>query len=198
MRYREQTTVATVVMHKDGCELTRLAGGSKTLSSKFWRAASKLVMSCGPMRVRLKSTIAIFLCVALLGACAERVILPSSYSQQVGGGHQRVTEQRVSKKKLLASLKQGEGANEVRLVTVFRRDRQQLPQYRIFDIRSGSAYHLLGLEDGDILLAANDHIIFDPAGFRTFVIDYLKDQSEASLTISRGGVATLYRYSFDE
>jgi type II secretory pathway component PulC len=133
-----------------------------------------------------------------LAACAEKVQLPSRYSEQLGGGHQRVEDHAVSKKKFLATLRQGEGANEVRLVSVFRREGQQLPQYRIFDVRAGSAYQLLGLEDGDIILAANDHIIYDPGGFRTFVIDYMKEQSSATLTVSRGGVASLYRYSFVE
>lgn len=141
----------------------------------------------------------VVLCCGVVGfGCAKKVVLPSVYSQQVGGGHQRVEERRISKKKFVDSLRQGEGSNEVRLVSVFRREGQQLPQYRIFDVHSGSAYQLLGLEDGDILLAANDRIIYDPSGFRTFVVEYLKGQSEASLTLQRGGVTSLVRYTFVE
>ncbi|NDC37654.1 MAG: hypothetical protein EBZ48_06330 [Proteobacteria bacterium] len=147
------------------------------------------------LRLRIWVTLA---AVVIGGCSARQEELPSRYSEVIGGGHQKVEERRVSKAKFLATLKQGEGSNEVRLVSVFRREGQRLPQYRIFDVRPGSAYQLLGLEDGDLLLAADDRIVYDPAGFRTFVVEYLKGQSSATITISRGGVTSLYRYSFAE
>ena len=133
---------------------------------------------------------------ALIGGCVGTASPPLLYSQQPGGGHQKVEEISISKRKFTGSLTQGDGVNDVRLVEVYRRERKQLPQYRIFDIRKGSPYQILGLEDGDIILAADDHIIYEPAGFRTFVVQYLRTRGSASLTVSRGGVTILRRYTF--
>lgn len=135
---------------------------------------------------------------ALISGCSGTASPPLLFSQQPGGGHQKVEEISISKKKFISSLTQGDGVNDVRLVEVYRRERKQFPQYRIFDIRKGSPYQLLGLEDGDIILAADDHIIYEPAGFRTFVVQYLRSRPTASLTVSRGGVTALRRYTFVE
>ena len=56
-------------------------------------------------------------------------------------------------------------------------------------------YGLIGLENGDVIVAANRYLIKNPAQFPAFV-QLLASQNEATIEIRRGGEARLHKYIF--
>jgi type II secretory pathway component PulC len=86
--------------------------------------------------------------------------------------------------------------NPIRLVPVFQTvSSTESYEYRIFDITRSSVYGLLGLENSDIIVAANRYLIKNPAQFPAFV-QLLANENEATIEIRRGGEARLHKYSF--
>ena len=146
------------------------------------------------LKVAFTRSLLIAATVILPGCIRPQAPEPVVYSQTPGGKVQSTVELSIPRKKLQKALTRGSEANEIRLVQVFRREDQPLPQYRLFSVQHGSIYDLLGLQETDILLAADDHVVFEPAAFRTFVVQYLPTQNDASITLMRDGVAMLYRY----
>jgi len=71
------------------------------------------------------------------------------------------------------------------------------PEYRLFGVRDGSAYHLLGLQNADIIIAANDYIIFESQNFPKF-LTLLKDEKEGTITVRREGNMMLLKVRFSE
>ena len=130
----------------------------------------------------LRPILSVLVCCLLAGCSMGKNLSAVRFSEQGGVGTQRVEDVQVSRKKFQSALTQGAGVNDVRLVEIFRREGQPFPQYHLFDIRKGGPYELLKLEDGDILLAANDYVVYEPTGFRTYVVDYLRTQQEGSVT----------------
>ena len=68
-------------------------------------------------------------------------------------------------------------------------------EYRIFDISEHGVYSLLGLENSDIIVAANRYLIRNPAQFPAFV-QLLANENNATIEIRRGGEARLLKYTF--
>jgi type II secretory pathway component PulC len=86
--------------------------------------------------------------------------------------------------------------NPIRLVPVFQSvSPTDSYEYRIFDISQDGVYALLGLENSDILVAANRYLIKKPAQFPAFV-QLLANEKEASIEIRRGGESRLHKYVF--
>lgn len=86
--------------------------------------------------------------------------------------------------------------NPIRLVPVFQTvSSTESYEYRVFDITYDSVYGLLGLENGDIIVAANRYLIKNPAQFPAFV-QLLVNENEATIETRRGGEARLNKYSF--
>lgn len=86
--------------------------------------------------------------------------------------------------------------NPIRLVPVFQTvSSTESYEYRVFDITDGGVYGLLGLENSDIIVAANRYLIKNPAQFPAFV-QLLAHENEATIEIRRGGEARLHKYSF--
>lgn len=84
----------------------------------------------------------------------------------------------------------------VRLVPVYATvSSRESYEYRIFDLKPGSPYALLGLENSDIIVAANGYLIKRPDQFSTF-IQLLARENEASIEIRRMGEARLFKYAF--
>jgi type II secretory pathway component PulC len=84
----------------------------------------------------------------------------------------------------------------IRLVPVFQTvSSTESYEYRIFDITHDSVYGLLGLENSDIMVAANRYLIKNPAQFPAF-IQLLVHENEANIEIRRGGEARLHKYTF--
>lgn len=89
-----------------------------------------------------------------------------------------------------------EGEAPPRLVPVFATvASRESYEYRIFDLKPGSPYELLGLQNSDIIVAANRYLIKRPDQFQTFV-QLLRVENEAAIEIRRGGEARLLKYSF--
>jgi hypothetical protein len=86
--------------------------------------------------------------------------------------------------------------NPIRLVPVFQSvSTTESYEYRIFDINEFGVYSLLGLENADIIVAANRYLIKDPAQFPAFV-QLLANENNATIEIRRGGEARLLKYTF--
>lgn len=86
--------------------------------------------------------------------------------------------------------------NPIRLVPVFQSvSTTESYEYRIFDIDRYGVYALLGLENSDIIVAANRYLIKNPGQFPAF-IQLLANENEATIEIRRGGEARLLKYAF--
>ena len=92
-----------------------------------------------------------------------------------------------------------QSADRLRLVPVFRRETAGggIPEYRLFDVGQDTPYGLLGLQTADVLVAANEYLIYDPDGFRKY-IKLLGAESAVSLEVIRGGRSMLLRTTFSE
>jgi type II secretory pathway component PulC len=87
------------------------------------------------------------------------------------------------------------------MVTVFRGPRDaggggNLPEYRLFDIRSQSVYDLLGIQSADVLVAAHGFIVYDPNSFPTYALSFISQVEKPSIEIKRAGVPMLLNYEF--
>ena len=107
----------------------------------------------------------------------------------------KVTTFSIQRKDLIDSLSNPK-ENVVRLVPVYQSvSSRQSYEYRIFDVKEGSAYALLGLEPSDILVAADRYLVKKPDQFPAFV-QLLAGMNESSIEIRRGGEARLLKYRF--
>ena len=97
----------------------------------------------------------------------------------------------VTSEEFQESLGTGRGVLGARFVEVFRRGGGPL-EWRIFDVQAGDPYALIGIREGDVLVAASDWVIFDPQRFRTYV-ELLRTGFEASILVRRDGVLTELR-----
>lgn len=96
----------------------------------------------------------------------------------------------------LESALEREGEAPPRLVPVFASvSSRESYEYRIFDLRPGSPYALLGLQNSDIIVAANRYLIKRPEQFYQFV-QLLRAENDGSIEIRRGGEGKLLKYSF--
>ena len=100
--------------------------------------------------------------------------------------------QRQDLRKALTRLRE----SPIRLVPVFQSvSTTESFEYRIFDIDGGGVYGLLGLENSDIIVAANEFLIKDPKQFPLFV-QLLERENTATIEIRRNGEARLLKYAF--
>lgn len=124
----------------------------------------------------------------LLGACATRAPLPRMISQNQMELMQGATiHKTVGRKALIATFVHPELNSKIRLVQTYQKSDEapgNEPRYRLFDIRSGSAYELVGLENGDLLLGVNGRLVFNPAKFPVF-IQLLAQEQRASIQLVR-------------
>jgi general secretion pathway protein C len=84
----------------------------------------------------------------------------------------------------------------VRLVELLRGKDELVagyPEYRIFGIRPDSVYSLLGLENADVIIAANGYIIDSPGKFPKYV-SLLSEEKGGEVIIRRGGELLELRY----
>lgn len=105
----------------------------------------------------------------------------------------------VARQDFQAAVERTQHDDRLRIVPVFRRERAGggIPEYRLFDVGQGTPYGLLGLQTADILVAANDYLIYDPEGFRKYV-KLLGRESVVSIEVIRGGRSMLLRSTFSE
>ena len=109
----------------------------------------------------------------------------------------KTVELKVAKVAYEQSLKGAPAINRVRLVEVYTRAAEgNGKEYRFFDIRKGSVYELLGLQNSDILIAANGYVVPTQAIFWRYV-HLLPKQKEAFIEIRRAGLPMLINYTFE-
>lgn len=138
-----------------------------------------------------------FATIFLLGACVKpNAVEPRLINdiRPVPPTHKVIsyTIQRRDLQKTLTRLRE----NPIRLVPVFQSvSTTESFEYRIFDIDVGGVYGLLGLENSDIIVAANGFLIKDPKQFPLFV-QLLEREDKATIEIRRDGEARLLKYSF--
>ena len=97
-----------------------------------------------------------------------------------------------------AALEQPGSGNKVRLVQVFSGGKDpssEEPQWRIFDVRRGGVCDLLGLKNGDVILAANSRMFLNPAKFAAYLA-LLAGEKQASIQLKREGQEHLMNYVF--
>jgi len=93
------------------------------------------------------------------------------------------------------SLNSESALGRLRIIKIVSND--PYPKYRLFDIRKGDPYYLLGLRNADVLVAANDWVVFDGAKFRTFVW-LLQKEKRGSIEIHRAGKLIRFLYTFED
>ena len=108
----------------------------------------------------------------------------------------KTVELKVSKIAYEQSLKGSPAINRVRLVEVYTKAAEgNGKEYRFFDIRKGSVYQQLGLQNSDILIAANGYVVPTQAIFWGY-LNLLPKQKEAFIEIRRAGLPMLINYKF--
>jgi len=70
-----------------------------------------------------------------------------------------------------------------------------IPQYRIFDVREDSVGELLGIENADVLVAANGYIVYHPDQFMRYLAS-LPISTGTFIEIRREGRPLLLKYEF--
>ena len=114
--------------------------------------------------------------------------------------HFLVMEQRVSKQDFLTALGRDPENSQLRIVEVYFGSGQvspAYPNYRIFGVNPLSAHAVLGLRNGDVLVAANGYVVASPAVFRQYV-QLLGREREAQIELIRHGNPTLLKVTFVE
>lgn len=95
--------------------------------------------------------------------------------------------------------------NSVRIVEIFQRlakiESRNYPMYRIFDVRPGATYEMLGLKNGDVIVAASGYVIQDSRQFKHYVnvLEKVSDVSlkeKPSVEIVRDGIPYRFVYYF--
>lgn len=88
------------------------------------------------------------------------------------------------------------GEVPVRLVPIYQSvTSTESYEYRLFDVTPDSVYALLGLENSDIIVAADKFLIKNQAQFPAFM-RLLQNENEATIEVRRGGEARLLKYTF--
>ena len=95
--------------------------------------------------------------------------------------------------------------NSVRVIEIFQRKAKQeartYPMYRLFDVKKGAAYDILGLKDGDIIVSAAGYVIQDGSQFKNYinVLEDVYDNSKKdkpNIEILRDGIPFNFIYYF--
>jgi type II secretory pathway component PulC len=138
--------------------------------------------------------------VLILTACSTakdtRVLKLSSIRGESPGT--AVVTRTISKELYAKSINNQTAMQRMRLVPILINSKApgSLPEYRLFDILPDSAASVLGLKNADVLVAANDFVIYDPPKFKTYLA-LLKNEKEAFIEIRREGQPIIFKYQFE-
>jgi hypothetical protein len=106
----------------------------------------------------------------------------------------RVTNFTVQRRDLVSALARGV-ENSIRLVPVYETVSARVSyEHRAFDVRPQGVFALLGLQNSDIVVAADGYLIKRPEQFMLFV-QMLAQEDEATIEIRRGGEPRLFKYT---
>lgn len=160
-----------------------------------------------------RNFIKVFLCFicCLLVSCSWTVKKdPSEGAIKIDSvrGHQRTgvvtVKMAIDRMKYRQSLINTE-LNSVRVIEIFQRkaklESRNYPMYRLFDVKPGAAYELLGLKDGDVIVSAAGYVIQDSTQFKHYinVLEEIHDnnkEEKPNIEIIRGGIAYNFIYYF--
>jgi hypothetical protein len=112
---------------------------------------------------------------------------------------QVATDISINKNKLIEAIAITEGKPEIRTVELLYRsgESKPYPEYRIFGVEAESVYDLLGLQDADVIVAADGYILSQGAKFAAFV-KLLPSLSEATIHFRRGRKPYVYKYKITD
>lgn len=98
----------------------------------------------------------------------------------------KVVTRRVPRDRYLQAVENQTTLRSIRLVPLLKNAAggASIPEYRVFDIQPDSAYTLLGLENADILVAAEGFVVLEPEIFPQYVA-LLREQQNARIEIRR-------------
>jgi membrane-associated protease RseP (regulator of RpoE activity) len=116
----------------------------------------------------------------------------ASYNQEVESA--QVLSRTISRADLRKAISHGKTARVVELL--YGRDSSPgYKQYRLFGVDKESPYALLGLENADIIVAANGYVLNSPDKLPKF-IGLLPGEQTATLDVRRSGRAIRFSYTF--
>lgn len=103
----------------------------------------------------------------------------------------------ISRKEYAEILKDQTSIRRLRVIPIVVGGKNEgvIPEYRLFDVMPSGAPYKLGLRSTDILVAANDFIIYEPEKFKAYLM-LLAREKEATIEIRRGANPMLFRYKF--
>lgn len=105
----------------------------------------------------------------------------------------------VRREKLVERLRDGGVLNSIRLVEVFKGagNPNPYPEYRMFDIQQGGVFDLLGIKNGDILVAAHGYSVPSVGKFVEYV-NVLPGESSSQIEIVRQKRPLILSLAFTE
>jgi type II secretory pathway component PulC len=90
----------------------------------------------------------------------------------------------------------GGNTNSIRLPEIYQRGLEQdEKQYRFFDIKPGSVYEMLGLQNADTLVLVEGYMVPNQTGFYGY-ISVLHNEKESNIQIIRKGAPILLNNTF--
>lgn len=97
------------------------------------------------------------------------------------------------------ALESSRGAANVRVIpmVVSAAQAPSSPEYRIFNVRKGSVGELIGLENSDVLVAAHDFVIQNPAQFYNYLMA-VQSEKRSQIEVRRGNKPLLISFEFAE
>jgi type II secretory pathway component PulC len=153
-------------------------------------------------------TLALYLGVILIvhGGCSLFNRTPTEPPQRAAIPRPRnvqapVEEISVSRSEYRTALQNIGSLSRIRLIEVVASEenrRGAFPEYRMFSIAPASVYDLLGFEEGDILVSANDFALNDPNRFIQYVQYLHVESGEVLSEIRRAGKAVILKWTFTD
>lgn len=102
----------------------------------------------------------------------------------------------IPRPKLITALQQEVLIDRLRVVEMYSsHDGVRFPLYHLFDVHPKSVFALLGLQNADVLVAANERYLKNKDVFKQYV-RLLRDEKEAEIEIIRSAEPILYQYKF--
>lgn len=119
--------------------------------------------------------------------------LPKYYSLNVDGVNK--IEFDIKREELVRRLALADAVYKIRLVELYGA-KEETPRYRVMGFDKSGVYGLLGLKEGDYILAASNFIIYTQELFPKF-IELLPAEKEASIHVLRNGSELLLHYNIN-
>jgi type II secretory pathway component PulC len=104
----------------------------------------------------------------------------------------------IPKQQLVAAIQNQGVGSSLRLIPILKGESlegENFPEYRVFGIKPGSIFSMLGLQNADVLVAADGYVVRDPQTFPRFV-GLLKDETSATIEIRREDRPLVLSYNF--